>query len=555
MSLIAIAIISFFVLFTYWNLPYTFFQQDEWLTLSLHTYFHSKGISGIIESFLPIDAISHFNPLAVVFGWYEYVVYYTRFSFYAWQSIILHILNSVLLYYFVRSWLRKRSIACITALFFAVNSISHQAVTWVAATISYEIPAAFILLSLIFFHKFLVQDKNGRKNLVFSLFFLFISLLFHENGIFLFLFYPIIFWLFSRERRKKLRKFFTLSMACTVSIFILIRIPFFFGFSLPETSSTDISHPPSIVYPYRILSIGLKSFAGSIVPEKSLIAISEEIVRLAYPQFIAPDRVPDPYVAQSIVFDLASYVITIIIVCLIISLIRITKDKKIRESMVWALIFVPMALLPYGFVLGKAGYASILDPKFYYVGSIGLSILIGIVVTRRKLLYLLFATLFVFHVHSARAYIQNLQKTSAIRKAFLTTIKSTYKSLPREVIFYTESDTAYYGMPENEKILPVQVGFGKMLMLWYQKEEKFPGCLYEGQFLMRLLEEGYRFCDGRGFGYVRKYDTLLAALREQKLSPDTVIAYDWNRKKGKFTNITNDIRFKLLIDLNTKLSK
>lgn len=546
------------VVFTYWRLPNTFFQQDEWLTLSFTTYYHSKGISGIIESFLPIDAMSHFSPLAALFAWYEYIFYYTNYSLYAWQSIILHVINSFLLYRFVFFWFKRRSIAIVAALFFAVNSIPRQAVTWVAAANSYEVPTALILLSLIFFQKFLLQDKNERKNLVISLFFLFISLVFHENGVFLFLFYPISFLLFQRQRRNKLSiYFFTASIILAISLFALIRIPFFFGLTSTVASVTDISRSPFAVYPYRLLSIGLKSFAGSIVPEKTLITISEAVVGLAYPQFLTPDGVSNPFIAQSIVFDLASYIITFAIVCFIIFIIRLTREKKIAEGMSWSLIFVPAALLPYGFVLGKAGYASIFDPKFYYVASIGVSVLVGLIgasctqrfLTKKLFISAVFLFYILFHVYSTRIYVSNLQAIGTQRKALLTTIKSSYERLPRRVIFFMRSDKAYYGMPDNEKILPVQIGFGKMLMIWYQKTEQFPGCLYEEQFLIRLLEQGYKECGGRGFGFFRDYDTLFTALRGHKLAANIVIAYNWNSKKGEFSDITSEIRVKLANDL------
>lgn len=518
------------IVFTYWRLPNAFFQQDEWQTLSFMTYYHSKGFPGIIESFLPVDALSHVNPLATVFAWYEYVFYGTHFPFYAWQSIVLHGINTLLLYWFVFSWFRKKNIASVAAIFFAVNSIPHQAVTWVAAANSYEVPTAFILLSLIFFQK----EKFFSSFLM-----LFVSLLFHENGIFLFIFYPLVL-LFNKHAAWK--RFIPIFLG-TIALFIVVRAPFFFGLTSKVPSVTDISKSPLAVYPYRLLSIGAKSFAGSVVPEKTLIAVSEAVVRLAYPQFITADGMPNPYIVQSIVFDLVSYALTVLIVCFALLFIRLTRDKKIAEGARWALLFVPASLLPYGFVLGKAGYASILDPKFYYVASIGINTLIGLVMRGKKFaVYAFFVLFLVFHIYSTKTYLMNLQAISSTRKTLLTTIQSAYKQLPKKVIFLTESDTTYYGMPDNEKILPVQIGFGKMLMIWYQKTEQFPGCLYEGQFLIQLLEQGYRECAGRGFGYFRDFNKLAQAVKDNNISQESVIAYSWDRKRNTFANITDSIR-------------
>lgn len=547
----SLLIITFLIVFMYWRLPHTFFQQDEWLTFVSNIYFSGKGAQGIVQSLFPVDALSHFNPFSRLFSWVEHSVFSMNFPLFAWKSIALHIVNAWLLYHLVLSLLKKKSIALVSAIFFGVNSIPFQAVTWVAAANSYEIPTALILLSLICFQK---------RNVRLSFFLLFLSFLFHEVGMFLFLFYPVALFIQHGSRLKTLTPVFLRSLILVLGIFFLVRIPFFFGFisAIPET--TDISHPSIAVYPYRLMSIGLKSFAGSFVPEKTLINISEEMVRLSYPQFMTPDRVPNPFIAQSIAFDFVSYVISIGIVSLIFFVINKIKDAEMKRVLVWLVLFIPMSLLPYALVLGKAGYASILEPKFFYVGSIGVSILVAIlfyvliqVFSKYKILqgmaYGLFYLYIGWHMYLVRNYVKELETVSVMRKTFLEKIHASYPNLAKNVVFFTESDTAYYGMPDHETILPVQIGFGKMLMIWYQKDEHFPMCFYEDQFLLNLLEEGYRSCEGRGFGYFRKYHALLVSLKEYNLPLDTVIAYHWNAKKGQFIDITTEIRAKLASDM------
>lgn len=555
-NFLALIFIAILVVFTYWNLPNTFFQQDEWEILADSIYHQSKGTLGIIQSSFPPDAMSHFNPLARIYAWLTYLFFYTNFTPYAWLSISLHILNTFLLYYFMLFWLKKRKIALFAALFFAVNSISHQAVTWVAATNSYEIPMLFILASLLFFQKFLIQKDNRKRNIILSMSAFFVSLLFHENGIFLFLFYPTIFFFIARSEWKKLLPTFSYGMLFCIFAFVFIRIPFFFGLTMSFPDMTDFSRPPISVYPYRFLSIALKSFAGSLIPEKTLIDISDKVVNFAYPQFLTPDKIPNPFIAQSIIFDFASYVLTILIVCALLLFTKVIREKKVLKAFIWALIFVPVSLSPYIFVLGKAGYASIIESKFFYIGSIGVSILVGIIAysillkfsgqkTLKVIVYFLFGLYLLSHVHAIRAYIDNLAEISAQRKMFLTKIQSSYPNLPDKVIFFTESDTAYYGMPSDEKILPLQFGFGRMLMLWYQKEEKLPGCLYNEKFLSGLLTEGYKECDGRGFGYFRDYDKLVRIVRANNIKPEEIIAYSWKRQREKFTDVTQSLRNKI----------
>ena len=64
--------IALFIVYTYWNLPKTFFQQDEWETFAVNIYAQSNGLSGIVKSILPVDSLSHFNPLSRVFSLFQY---------------------------------------------------------------------------------------------------------------------------------------------------------------------------------------------------------------------------------------------------------------------------------------------------------------------------------------------------------------------------------------------------------------------------------------------------------------------------------------------------
>ena len=71
-------------------------------------------------------------------------------------------------------------------------------------------------------------------------------------------------------------------------------------------------------------------------------------------------------------------------------------------------------------------------------------------------------------------YLKDLKSTGQMRKSLLTRVERDNPVLPNRVIIYTQSDRPYYGMSESEKILPVQSGFGRMVMVWYQQKQVFP---------------------------------------------------------------------------------
>lgn len=545
-------LITLFVIFTYWDLPKTFFQQDEWQQFGSLNYFSSLPKSSILLAILPpTQALSHFNPLTVLFFRLEYFLFGINFPPYAIVNVIFHLMNTILVFYFACRLLERKDLALVSGLLFAVNSLSHQAVSWVAASTGLAQSTFFLLLSLIFFLK---------RSFWLSFLLLFFSLLFKETSIFLFLFFSLSWLVWIKEKDFSKGKSVFTPLFIFALIYLLLRLFFLFVPSSPQPEVTNITPPPFSVYFYRLVSVPARVLSQSVFPAEFIIQWAEKLIFLAYPQFIALDRVPDPYITQSIVTDLISYYLTAVILIINFLIIRYldkTREKKLSKALIFSLAFIAIGSLPFMFIPGPAGYFSIFEPRNLYIVSIGASLMLVIFsyslatfLSKRKktinLLTIIFLIpLLIFHIKITRDDLKSLKTISNLRKSFLLKIKTAYSDLPEKVIFYTQSDKPYYGMPEEEKILPVQSGFGRMLMVWYQKNEQFPGCLYENQFLHDLRSQGYQECEGRGFGYFREYDKLVESVRDNQVPVENVITYSWDGEKEKFTDITQLVREQL----------
>jgi len=139
-----------------------------------------------------------------------------------------------------------------------------------------------------------------------------------------------------------------------------------------------------------------------------------------------------------------------------------------------------------------------------------------------------------------------LAKEGSERREILEQIKGDYPILPQKVVFYTESDKSYYGMAEEEKILPFQVNFGYNLLVWYSPTEYFPvEFMQRGDFIVGLTGQGYKEVVGRGFGYFRDFESLRKAVKENNLSPEFVIAYRYDSSQKLLTDISREIRSEL----------
>lgn len=563
---VPLVLLTFLSLFTYKSLFNTFFLQDEWQYFGSSIHALSTH-HPILYTVLPFQGqLTHFFPFATLLFLGEYISFKTYFAPYALLGLLFHLVNSLFLYKLVKKISKNSIIALASACLFLVNSISHQPVTWIAAGIGTLPATSLLLIAILAFINYLENDK--KKYFFLSVASFVGSILFKEIVVFGLILLPT-YWLFhsffyKRSINKKLlAAFFSIGLF----YFLLRLVLIFFQISSPQPEIGEAGTASTVasiaVYFFRAATISFKGLPQLFLPENFLLTVSDSFTRAAYPQYVAADGAANPYVAQSIVFDLVCYFLTLVIGFFVFALLRnFVKEKQhsFINSTVFGFLLAATSLLPFIFVPGKAGYFSIFEPRNLYVGAMGASILIVLALykvvsyfsknkkTQPYLLGILLAPLLFFHIITIHNTLQKLEQIAEVRKSLLNSVKDKYSKLPRAVIFYTASDTAYYGMPDEEKTLPVQSGFGRMLMVWYQDSEHFPGCLYENQYLHGISEQEYKECEGRGFGYFREYAKLVSIVRANNVPIESVIAFSWNGNEESFTDITKTIQKKLLYD-------
>lgn len=557
-NIIPVLTILFAIFATFKNVTNTFFQQDEWQYFG-STIYALQSSHPIANILLPLQGqLTHFFPLATLMFLLEYIFFKTNFPPYVLLSLLIHTANALLLYILVYLLTRKRVLAWGAALLFSVNSLAHQPITWVAAGIG-TLPGTFFLL-LFFLSLVRFGQTKRRIMLIYCLLSLLTSILFKETSLFVFLFLPLVWFTMKIVLRRFLEvpKVALFTFVGLGVFYIVLRI-FFLIIPLrseqPEIGDVSLTSPAA--YVYRLVTVPLKAFPQSIIPFSILKIVSGGLVHLAYPYYVASDGVANPYVAESIVFDLTCYLASTLL--LFVSFVCYRRMRKqepaLTPLLVISLLFIGTSAIPFIFVPGLAGFFSIFEPRNLYVVGIGSTLWFVLVLyslvnwsrfaKKYYITILLVALIALFHSFSIQHDIRKLIEIGTIRKHLLTTVETAYPALPAKVVFFTQSDTSYYGLPDYEKVLPIQSGFGRMLMVWYQDNEKFPGCLYENQFLHDLRTQGYKYCDGRGFGYARTYESLLQILHENKLNGSDVIAFAWTDKEKQFTDIAPDIRSKL----------
>lgn len=555
MALLVVFFVYFLILFfTYGKLPFTFFQQDEWLIFGNYLYWQKAHLDWFERLFV-YGQYTHFIPLSNIFSFTQFRLFGLGFYPYAISSIFLHFINSLLVFYLGRILFKKNILAFLAGLFFLINSISHQATTWIATAPGTQGSVFFLLLCLIFFTKYLADSSKRKKYLYISLLFLAGSLFFKETSVFIFLFLPIYGLIMKSNKIKGI----VISLIVLALFYVSLRaiIPIFPA--QPAPNIPELAQPNLKVYAYRVITMPLRVLAQSIIPVEYIIGASNLLIKTAYPQFVAVDNAPNPYIVESLGADIISFSFAAII--LIGSYgIYIFFKKRGEDSysrvLLLAIVFIGLSSLPFVLVPGKAGFLSLLDSRHFYLTGIFTSILLTTIslglyeIFSRKRFVLVLLTIFVIcfsilNISKIRSDISKQIEVGQLRERLLNEVLSKYPRLPDKIVFYIPSDKSFYGVEEN--IMPFQSGFGQTLLVWYNAHgESFPACFFGDQFLYVQLSQGYRECEGRGFGYYRDIAKLKETLKLNAIDKSGVIGFHYRSADRRFIDITKELRERVL---------
>ena len=546
--------IVLFTIFAYRNSFNQFFLQDEWLSSGVFLYYEKIGL--LWRMFLPFKGLlAHFNPLNTLFFLGERHYFQFHYEYYALMSILTHAINGVILSFFVYRLTKKWIIAFPVAFLFVVNSIPREAITWIAGGNGLLQTTTLFLLSLHFLYSY-IQTRD-RRFLLLTMTAFFLSLFFKEDLVFLFIGIPSFYLILEKRSKRSLMRTILLALIATAVIFLGIRL-FLVSMGLYAYEEVvDVSTANMFVYPFRIITMPLRMLTQSFVPESFVLSAARFITHLGYPQFVTKGEA-NPFISETIVADLILYIGAVVFFSIAVKICKILwqrKEKNLLKLAIFSIVLIVESAVSYVFVPGRAGFFSIFPSRYLYISSIGASIFLVLMVFAmwtsikkfsRRVLWFGYGAgigfIVIFHFVRLQQAISNLSEVGTLRKSLLTTMSTRYPVLPQKVIIFSESNRAYYGSPPDEHTLPVQSGFGQMLLVWYDATENFPACLFEKLYLYERLSQGYRECDGRGFGYFREKDKLMETVNKFDLPPESVIGFSYSARTQAFEDITDEIR-------------
>ena len=539
------------VLAAYRNVLFGFFQQDEWLSFAHHIFLREQGIKAVLkDAFFP--SVGHYQPLNTVLVSLVTAIFGLNYSSYAFLSIGLHLVTVSILFYLTKMILKDIKLAFFVALLFGVTAAGFQATSWVLADIGVHFATIFSSLSLLSMFKFVKSRKNTF--FIFSLASLLVSLLFKEIGIGLFLLLPALLVFFSSEELSfksfHAEKRYILVLLAMGILYILIRASMLY---LPKADRQEvlITESQTVNYiAYNMATFPFKGLAQNIIPVNTLLDFSYSIGNF-FDESVAGAKGTTAYdnFVQKKVLEGVSLTFSLLVIILAIGLWRINRASLLGKSIIFALALVLVNLPVFALSPERTGRLFIIDSRNLYFVSFGTSLLIISIVAYltkvnflRTSAILLFALANIFWLNN---YLSDIAQAGASRESILTEISDAYPKLPGKVIFYTESDTAYYGLLDEEKIMPFQSGFGQTLLVWYYLRERWPKEFLQNRFLWEITEQGYSEAAGRGFGYFRNMNLLRETMEQYNIPLKSVIAFSWEEKKQILRDVSQEIQDEL----------
>ena len=518
------------ILYTYWELWDTFFQQDEWASMGLAI---AEGPLAVVKYFsaweLAAGKVRMPGTLMNNFFHLHFPFMVAPFVFFA---VSTHWLNSILVYIFSYQLTKRRFIAIIAAFYFAVASVSSGAVIWISAHTTVLPNALFVLISFVCYMKYLQNGNTRLRNASFAT--AIIGFLFKESSVFLLLSLPVLYALFSKKRR-------------SLKEIVIDHWPLLMYFAF-------------VVVVRMIGLLGAEGQQGVFVTQQPNVLARLATHALFYPvlsfsQMYIPQELMVKVTGKIIVSDIIAVLISMVLIGY--SLLVAYKRTSLQKVIIFSLLYCFLSFLP--FIVLDRPMSSYLESRYYYLGVIGAAILLGTLLDYWKALFAkmrfrIAAIIFIYLLtgivlYKNSVYIRREVRRQIIiadeRKQFLFGVKEIYPALPDKLIMYITGDSpGFYGI--GDLSVPFQQGVGYTMMVWYFDTGKIPGELLNDMYLWNINAQGYRDIEGRGFGYFYQIEKLQQAFREDPtLVPEQVIGFSYKAGTKELIDITQEVRKQL----------
>jgi tetratricopeptide (TPR) repeat protein len=308
--------------------------------------FSWKGIKAIFNNF----SSDNYAPLTDLINAVQYKISGLNPSAFHLGSLVFHLVNVALVFWFIRLLCNRWEVAAIAALFFGIHPMQVESVAWVSAG-STLYCAVFFLVSLIAYLYYL--RSSLKRYLFFSLLFFILSVLSKPVAVIL----PVVLLLIDYIKDRKI----TLKILLEKSPFLILSLV------------------------AGILSLLLKNQAGAVA-NSDMLSFHQRIIFAAYGfinyllKLIFPLHLSAfyPYPVSNIPIQYYAYVVSAIgIVAYAIYSVRFSKKIFFGIGFFAVTVFLMLQLVPVGSAVMADRYSYLPFIGFFYLAGEGLTTLWG----------------------------------------------------------------------------------------------------------------------------------------------------------------------------------
>jgi tetratricopeptide (TPR) repeat protein len=336
-GLFAIAIIAFIIYSPALNNGFVWDDDDY---LKNNVFIKTINLKDIFSNFV----MGNYHPLTILVYAIEFKAFGLSEAGYHFVNILIHILNSILVFYLVNLLCGKQGVAFVASLLFAIHPLHVESVAW-ASELKDLLYSLFFIVTIIYYLKY--KNDNKKKYYIYALLFFLLSLLSKAMAASL----PVALILIDYFKGYKID---SKSLIEKIPFFLLSVIFGFVAIQAQKTSgATDIAVFP-LAQRLIFASYGFIMYLIKLIIPFNLCAY------YAYP-IQSGGSLPGGYIT----FLLLALAVTAYV------LYSIRKSKKVLLGVGFfsITVFLVLQLLPVG--------GAIMADRYSYIPSIGIFYLIG----------------------------------------------------------------------------------------------------------------------------------------------------------------------------------
>ncbi|HCM82183.1 MAG: hypothetical protein UW22_C0001G0058 [Candidatus Gottesmanbacteria bacterium GW2011_GWB1_44_11c] len=537
-SVFEMLLIIGFALFAFRDLPFTFYQQDEWVSLGLAKI---GGIEVELSVFpLHLLLVGLNRPFSTVLKYSLFHMFGTNVLPWAVFALFVHSINGLLVRKIARLLGIPHIFATVAGLSYAVCYASHQSVSWLATSFTALPSLFFMLLSIV-----LALKKKRIWCIVCAV----ISYYFKESSIAWMPLLPI-FTAPKRDLGGLKDEFIRYTSLFIFIVFIIIvRIAdiFIHGWK-SQLAVTESSGTPMIGILINAFLYPLISFSETFIPLPVMRFISTIVFSSRYERLIHIENI---HVVQELMMtDIVGLWCTLLLFIGMSSVLFF--GKKYRFAILISFLLLVVSFIPFSLVNRNGEY---LDSRYFsFAAAAGGLLISGLIASivelshknkNLRLLVIVCISLFtVGYLYKQSVYIiRDIRHQKIIgeeRKNMLQSVRVIYPDLPEKPVLYaTGSAESFYGVSGMR--LPLQQGPGFTFMVLFYDTGKIPKKLIYDMSFWGMLEQGYFEDGGQGFGYYHSLDLLKKDSCNNKFNSDQIRGFYYDSTDHKVIDITNDV--------------